>query len=133
MLEELYVLNGEMSMKFDTLNTKYTILLAPKETSLDLEYKLKTGTNITIEGNNNLINGSVVKLNVSNEKQTVDYVFNVYINETQEVNKTLTDFVDLEVNAKKTVPEYIGPGIACTCFLLILFLFVYLFRKKKSK
>lgn len=133
MLEELLVLNGEMSVKFDTMNTKYTVLLEPNETKLNLQYKLKEDTNIVIEGNYDLENGSIVKLIVSDKKKSTDYYINVYIKDTQEVNKTFNDFVNLEIDTEKTIPEYIAPGIACTCFLLILFLFVYLFHKRETK
>ena len=130
MLEELNILNGELSINFDSLNSKYTVFLNENENKLDIEYKLKGNTNITIENNNNLVNGSIVIISVTDGKETVNYYLNVYINKTEEVNKSIVNGTLLEVNSKKEISEYAGPGIACLCFLLILFLFVFLFHKK---
>lgn len=133
MLEELNILNGEMSLKFDPLNTKYTVFLDNNDKELNLEYKLKEGTNIIIEGNYNLDNGSVVVLTISDNEESVNYVFNVYVKEDREVSKSDTNLVELEIDSQKEISEYAGPGIASICFLLIMFLFVFLFHKKKIK
>lgn len=133
MLEELNILNGELSIDFDSLNSKYTVFLKENENMLDIEYKLKSDTNITIEGNYNLVDGSIVIIRVTDGKETMNYFFNVYINKTEQVNNSVINGIELEVNSKKEVSEYVGPGIACSCFLLILFLFVFLFHKKKVK
>ncbi len=133
MLEELKVLNGELSIDFDSLNSKYTVFLNENENKLDIEYKLKSNANITIEGNYNLEDGSIVIISVTDGKETMDYYFNVYINKTEEVNKSIVNGTLLEVDSKKEASEYVGPGIASLCFLLILFLFVFLFHKRKIK
>lgn len=133
MLEELKVLNGELSIDFNSLNSKYTVFLNENENKLDIEYKLKSDTNITIEGNYNLEDGSIVIISVTDGKETMDYYFNVYINKTEEVNKSIVNGTLLEVDSKKEASEYVGPGIASLCFLLILFLFVFLFHKRKIK
>lgn len=133
MLEKLEVLNGKMSLEFDPLNTKYTILIDNHTSKLDFIYELKEGANIEVEGNDNLENNSDVAINVFNEKEKISYFFKIYKEENEEVNKISIDSVDLEVPAKSDFFEYAGPTIACTCFLLILFLFVFLFHRKKSK
>lgn len=133
MLEELKVLNGELSIDFDSLNSKYTVFLNENENKLDIEYKLKSNANITIEGNYNLEDGSIVIISVTDGKETMDYYFNVYINKTEEVNKSIVNGTLLEVDSKKEASEYVGPGIASLCFLLILFLFVFLFHKREIK
>ena len=133
MLEELKVLNGKLSIDFDSLNSKYTVFLNENENKLDIEYKLKSNANITIEGNYNLEDGSIVIISVTDGKETMDYYFNVYINKTEEVNKSIVNGTLLEVDSKKEASEYVGPGIASLCFLLILFLFVFLFHKRKIK
>lgn len=133
MLEELEVLNGTMSLKFDVLNTKYTVIMNNEDTSLDFQYKLKDGVNINIEGNENLEDNSNVIITVSNGKDSMSYYFTVYREIAEETNKTIADFIDLDITPKKEVSIYAGPGIACTCFLLILFLFTILFHKRKSK
>ena len=133
MLEELKILNGELSINFDPLNSKNTVFLNENENKLDIEYKLKSDTNVTIEGNYNLADGSIVIISVTDGKKTIDYYFNVYISKTEEVNKSIVNGTLLEVDSKKEISEYAGPGIACSCFLLILFLFAFLFHKRKAK
>ncbi len=83
MLEELKILNGELSINFDPLNSKYTVFLNENENKLDIEYKLKSDTNVTIEGNYNLADGSIVIISVTDGKKTIDYYFNVYISKTE--------------------------------------------------
>lgn len=132
MLEELKILNGDISIKFDPLNTKYTVILDDKENELNIDYKLKENTNIEITGNYNLENGSEVVIKVFDDHHSVSYYINVYKNNTQEVNSSIEDLINLEVKPKE-ISTYAGPGIASVCFLLILFLFVFLFHKRRSK
>lgn len=133
MLEELNILNGKMSLSFDPLNSKYTVFLNENEDRLDIEYKLKAGVFIVIDGNYNLKDGSNVIISVSDNKKTENYQLNVYINKSVEVGNISPNSVDLEINDNKVISEYAGPGIASICFILILFLFVILFHKKKIK
>lgn len=133
MLEELEILNGEISLEFDPLNSKYTVFLNENNDELDLQYKIKEGANIIIDGNYNLQDGSEVIITVFNDTDSVEYLFNVYISKTEEVVQDISDLISLETNVKKEVSQYVGPGIACVCFILILFLFVFLFHKKKIK
>ena len=37
MLEELKILNGELSIEFDPLNSKYTVFLNENDNQLDIE------------------------------------------------------------------------------------------------
>lgn len=133
MLEELIILNGEMSIPFDSLNSKYTVFLNENEDRLDIKYKLKAGVFIVIDGNYNLKDGSNVIISVSDNKKTENYQLNVYINKSVEAGNISSNSVDLEINDNKAISEYAGPGIASICFILILFLFVILFHKKKIK
>lgn len=133
MLEELNILNGKMSLSFDPLNSKYTVFLNENEDRLDIEYKLKAGALIVIDGNYNLKDGSNVIISVSDNKKTENYQLNVYINKSIEAGNVSPNSVDLEINDNKAISEYAGPGIASICFILILFLFVILFHKKKIK
>ena len=132
MLKELEILNGEMSLVFDPLNSKYTVFVADNVNELEIEYKLKENANIVIEGNYNLTDGSEVVITVSDGMDSVIYLFNVYKNKDEKVSENISNITLLDVNSKKEVSEYAGPGIASTCFVLILFLFVLLFHKKRS-
>lgn len=133
MLEKLEVLNGKMSLEFDTLNSKYTVFINEDVNELILNYELRDDAAIIIENNYNLNDGSVVTLLVSDGKKTTSYLINVYKNKTEKVDNSISNLIDLEINTKKEVSDYAGPGIASVCFVLILFLFVLLFHKRKSK
>ena len=132
MLKELEILNGEMSLVFDPLNSKYTVFVADNVNELEIEYKLKENANIVIEGNYNLTDGSEVVITVSDGMDSVIYLFNVYKNKDEKVSENISNITLLDVSSKKEVSEYAGPGVASICFVLILFLFVLLFHKKRS-
>jgi len=129
MLEDLKILNGELSLKFDSLNTIYTINVAEDIESLELEYRLKDNTNISIIGNDNFQLGiNEVVITVYNDEASVSYYLYVY------KENTSTVFAPTSYSSKKEVEElweYAVPVISTTCFLIILFTFCLLFRKKR--
>jgi len=132
MLEDLKILNGEMSLKFNPYNTKYTIVLNDYEDmELEMEYRLTDKAQIFISGNYLDKNYNEVILSVSNEKETVNYYLYVYKEKATNVNDALKNYEALEVMPKKEISPYAAPGISVTCFLLILILFSLLFHKKK--
>lgn len=132
MIEELDVLNGTMSLEFDYLNSKYTVFLNDNEVSINFEYKLEEEASIEITGNENLSDGSIVTLTVFKQDKKNDYYFNVYFKKETQVNNEINDLVELDIPQNNPYFEYMGPGIACACFLLILFLYVMLFSKRKN-
>lgn len=133
MFENLKILNGEISLEFDPLNSKYTVFIDNDVTELELTYDLQEGANVTINGNYNLENNSDVIINVSKDAQNVSYFFKIYKKDVEKANASVNDMINLEVHSTSDFFEYAGPVIASTCFLLILFLFVFLFHKRKNK
>lgn len=131
MLKDLEVLNGTLSLKFDPLNTKYTIILNKDEDKVNFKYILDDDTAMMISGNQKLNNGSMVIIRVSKNDEVINYYFNVYYEEV--ATASTNSLIDLEITPKKEISKYAGPGIACICFLIILFLYVLLFKKKKNK
>ena len=57
MLEELKVLNGELSPKYDKYNNVYTVKINNEEKKLDFVFKEDENYQISVYGNNNLKSG----------------------------------------------------------------------------
>ncbi len=132
MLEEMEILNGELSLKFDYLNTKYTVMVDSTVSKLDLNLKVRDDCEISIFNNNNLVNNSVVVVTVYNDEEMISYYLEIYKKREERVFESEDYFASLEVNTKQEVPDYVAPLLACSCFLIILFLFTFLFKKNKS-
>lgn len=130
-LESLTIKNGELSIPFDRLNNEYTVLLEKEEYRLELEYKVEENITVFVKDNQDLMNNSVVTISLTDEKNIVEYHFQI-LKEEEEV----TTNVFLEDNPVSIEPSfmyeykiYIIPSIG---FLLIFITFKLLFHKKKN-
>lgn len=131
-MEDLAILNGVLSLKFDPLNTIYTVTTSENITSLELNYKLSEGASIKID-NNNLINDFTdVVLTVSKDNNQSIYHLYVY-KENTSVNTKINNTLEVNIPKKEELPNYIAPLISIICFLIILIVFTILFRKKVKK
>lgn len=132
MLQELEILNGELSMNFDPLNTKYTIMVNNEQNTLEMKYKLKEDTNITITGN--ILNEAKneIVLTVYNDTESMSYYLTVYKEETTTANSNIDLKEEIVLIEKESLPNYVAPLIASICFLIILLLFTLLFKKRKK-
>ena len=131
MLEDLKILNGKMSLKFDPLNTKYTIITDETTTMLDIEYKIKESDNISIIGNNLKDDYTEIIIYTYNEIEHMNYYLYVYKGKKDEVSNNINYFASIETPIKKEVSEFTIPCISASCFIIILILFTILFRRKK--
>lgn len=133
MLKKLEVLNGELSLKFDPLNTIYTVNVNDDVMELQFDYETHDNDNVLIIGNNlqNSVNEVIVRVN-SNE-EIIDYHFTVYKND-KVVSNDMTYLESLEIKSNKNeLPSYVGPLVGVICFLLIVIMFTLLFKKSKIK
>lgn len=131
MLKELKILNGELSLEFDSLNTIYTVNLSNDDNMLLLEYKIDENDYISIKGNNLIEGKNEVVITVYNDKNSTSYYLEVY--KDSSTNVVLNTSKEVGINVAKTeMPDYVVPSIAVVCFLTILFLFVLLFKKSKK-
>ena len=131
MLKELKILNGELSLEFDSLNTIYTVNLSNDDNMLLLEYKIDENDYISIKGNNLIEGKNEVVITVYNDKNSTSYYLEVYKDSSKNVVLNTSKEVGINV-AKTEMPDYVVPSIAVVCFLTILFLFVLLFKKSKK-
>lgn len=133
MLEDLKILNGELSLKYDSLNTIYTVNINEEVNALELEYRLAENVKISIIGNENLHIGlNEVVLTVYKEDLSESYYLYVY--KEKEAMAISSNNLSQSLNIEKEeLWEYAVPVISSICFLVILFTFCLLFSKKKKK
>ena len=131
MLKDLKILNGELSVKFDPLNTRYTVNMTNSDTKLELEYKIDEDDEISIFGNSLDGQDDLVVISVYNDDELMSYYLEINPLESKNVNLEQDYFASLELNSKQEVPKYVAPLIAGVCFLIILFFFAILFKKRK--
>ena len=131
MLKDLKILNGELSVKFDPLNTRYTVNMTNSDTKLELEYKIDEDDEISIFGNSLDGQDDLVVISVYNDDELMSYYLEINPLESKNVNLEQDYFASLELNSKQEVPKYVAPVIAGVCFLIILFFFAILFKKRK--
>ena len=131
MLKDLKILNGELYVKFDPLNTRYTVNMTNSDTKLELEYEIDEDDEISIFGNSLDGQDDLVVISVYNDDELMSYYLEINFLESKNVNLEQDYFASLELNSKQEVPKYVAPLIAGVCFLIILFFFAILFKKRK--
>ncbi len=115
MLKELKILNGELSLEFDSLNTIYTVNLSNDDNMLLLEYKIDENDNISIKGNNLIEGKNEVVITVYNDKNSTSYYLEVY--KDSSTNVVLNTSKEVGINVAKTeMPDYVVPSIAVVCY-----------------
>ena len=132
MLKKLEVLNGELSVKFDPLNTRYTVKMTSEDSQLKLEVEANENDEISIFNNEITDVKTEVVITVYNDEEMMNYYLEVYPLQSDEVASNEDYFSSLEIKTDTYMPKYIAPLIGGICFLIILFLFCILFKKKKK-
>ena len=133
MLKDLKVLNGNLDLKFNEYIYEYTVNVDDDINSLELEYTLLDGTNISI--NNNILDNTLntVYIDVYNEENIETYTLYVY--------KGISDYTigidnykkSLEVINKVEVEPYKLQILADGIFLSIVIVFSIIFNHHKIK
>ena len=129
-LEELNILNGELSPSFDSLNNEYTVTLSKEEYNIEMDYKVADGITVSIENNFDLENNSVVTIQLEEEKSTTSYRLHILKEEEENTLSTFNEeTIEVPNNIMYTYKIYIIPSV---CFLLILITYKCIFYKKKK-
>lgn len=129
-LEELNILNGELSPSFDALNNEYTVSLEKEEYNIEIEYKATEDITVTIMNNFDLQNNSTVTILLNNEKNKTEYHLHILKEEEENLQTTFNEeSVELPTNFMYTYKIYIIPSV---CFLLILITYKCIFYKPKK-
>ncbi len=134
-IQNLEVLNGTLSRKFESANNVYSVVLNENETSLKLNYELKDkDAKVSFLNNEYVQNGeNVATLLVTNSNGLEEsYTFYLEKEETTPVfNESL---LTNNVSEVKEIP-YLKYYVALGCLLIILILFKILvigFKKRKK-
>ena len=129
MLNDLTILNGDMSLKFDSLNTIYTITLNNNDNKLSFDYKINDGDKLSVFGNDLEEGLNEVVLTVYNDKEQMSYYLYVLKKETELANKTIDEVQELNISKTEGLFPYAAPLVGSSCFLFILLFFTLLFKK----
>lgn len=132
MLKRLTILNGELSVKFDSLNTRYTVHTDSSVEKLEIEYEIEENDQISIFNNQINDDQNEIVITVYNDEESMSYYLEVYSTQTTLKEDNIKYLESLELNKDETVPAYVAPTIAGVCFLIILFFFIILFKKRKK-
>lgn len=131
MLEDLEVLNGEMSLQFDSLIDYYTVSIESEVSSLNLNYKLSDNATLNVRNNENLQEGiNYVYLDVYEDSKVSTYTLEVY---KEVLKKTLEIVDDTSKVEVKSVPVYTKYLLIFAGLIVILFTYKILFGKRKKK
>ena len=130
MLKDLKILNGDMTLKFDSLNTIYTINMSNDDNKLEYEYKIDDGYSLSVYGNKLDDGLNEVVFTVYNDKEQMSYYLYVYKEKTTDIVEINDN--SLPLNVVNKLPEYVAPTIGVVCFLFILLFFTFLFKKNKK-
>ena len=131
MLKDLKILNGEMALDFDSLNTNYTVNVVNDDQELKYEYKIDDGYSLSVYGNNLEEGLNEVVFTIYNDKEQMSYYFKVYKEKTTNISMIDNNQTTLNVSADKPA-LYVAPSIGVVCFLFILLFFTLLFKKNKK-
>ncbi len=111
-----------VDLEFDQSIVEYTLSLTDQD-SLNFIYELEEGVLASIEGNENLKNGSVITLTVSKDTNSRKYTFNIVKEDVEEPPVTTS-----KKGGKSWIIFAIGGGL-----ILLLLILLLLLKKKKSK
>ena len=132
MLKDLVIMNGDIGLSFDPLNTIYTVNLTDDANILKFQYEINENDNISIFGNE-LKNGlNEVVITVYNDKEEMSYYLYVYKEKTLNASENIDTKTALNIVGKEKVSDYALPSISVICFLTILLFFTLLFKKNKK-
>ena len=133
MLNDLKILNGELSPLFDINNDTYTVFVSNDVTHLEINYSVSESSNVNIYGNENLAVGeNKVLIEVTNTDGDITS-YNLLVTREEEKRVSNFDVLSDVIEVKKELPTYVAPVIASVCFLLILISFAIIFKSKKHK
>lgn len=128
-IDELIIKNGELSIPFDPLNNEYTIFLDKEEFHVEFQYSVDKNIAVFVKGNQDLENNSVVTISLTDEKDVVEYHFQILKEEAEIKPVFLEQNQNEKTNFIVTYKNYIIPT---TCLFTLYLVFQILFREHKK-
>ena len=131
MLNDLEIINGELSPEFDCLNNIYSVTISENVDELVMDYSVADGYIVNVIDNKDLASGeNEVYIQVIKDEEINTYTLLVYKESSEPVFNYDYNLDTVEV--EEELPEYVAPLIGGSCFLIILIVFLLLFKKRKS-
>lgn len=131
MLNDLEIINGELSPEFDVYNNIYSVTISEDVDELVIDYNVTDGYVVNVIDNKDLASGeNEVYIQVIKDEEINTYTLLVYKESSEPVFNYDYDLDAVEV--EEELPEYVAPLIGGSCFLIILIVFLLLFKKRKS-
>ncbi len=90
-IKSLVIKNSDIV--FDPSRHTYTVKLKEGETKLDILYQVGKDYSSNLEGNNDLKDGSVVKLTISDGTENIEYIFNIKISNVEEESSSNNNLI----------------------------------------
>lgn len=131
MLEDLVILNGELSPEFDIYNDIYSVSIDESVDQLVIDYQVSEGCMLNIIDNEDLSAGeNEVYLQVIDGELVSTYTLLVYKESSKPVINY--DYLLEPVEVKSETPTYAGALIVGASLVILVIVFYILFHKKKN-
>lgn len=132
MLEDLNIVNGELTPEFDIYNNIYSVSISEEIDELVIDYKVTDGYVVNIIDNHDLVPGeNEVYIQVIKNEEINTYT--LLVNKKSSEAVVNYDYLLEPLEVEEELPEYVAPLIGGICFFIILCTFLLLFKKKHKK
>ncbi|MFI3260873.1 MAG: hypothetical protein R3Y13_04085 [bacterium] len=136
MLKKLEIINGEMTLEFDSLVNTYTVNVENDVTKLLINYECENpNCRVEILQNDFLLEGrNEVEINVYGENEFSSYILVVTREKTSSAfhEENIENLVNIEGNTVE-FENYAVEYLIVVCVVLIIIFYRILFPKKKTK
>ncbi len=131
MLEDLNIVNGELTPEFDIYNNIYSVSVAGYVDELVIDYEVTDGYVVNVIDNHDLVPGeNEVYIQVIKNEEINTYT--LLVNKESSEAVVNYDYLLEPLEVEEELPEYVAPLIGGICFFIILCTFLLLFKKKKK-
>ena len=131
MLEDLNIVNGELTPEFDIYNNIYSVSVAGYVDELVIDYEVTDGYVVNVIDNHDLVPGeNEVYIQVIKNEEINTYT--LLVNKKSSEAVVNYDYLLEPLEVEEELPEYVAPLIGGICFFIILCTFLFLFKKKKK-
>lgn len=131
MLEDLNIVNGELTPEFDIYNNIYSVSISEEIDELVIDYEVTDGYVVNVIDNHDLVPGeNEVYIQVIKNEEINTYT--LLVNKKSSEAVVNYDYLLEPLEVEEELPEYVAPLIGGICFFIILCTFLLLFKKKKK-
>ena len=126
-LEDLNIVNGELTPEFDIYNNIYSVSVAGYVDELVIDYEVTDGYVVNVIDNHDLVPGeNEVYIQVIKNEEINTYT--LLVNKKSSEAVVNYDYLLEPLEVEEELPEYVAPLIGGICFFIILCTFLLLFK-----